>query len=369
MEVAIVHDLLLRYGGAERVVLALKEIYPEAPIYALLYDEKKMAPWFGDLEVRTSWLQKIPYFLRKNHRYLLPLMPLAVESFDLRDFDLVISSSTAFAKGVVCRLRTNHVCYCHSPARFLWDSTHSYLESQGLGWLRRQLARQAVHKLRLWDKASAKRVDFFVANSKTTQQRIKKYYRQQSTVIYPPVPELEITETAAKNFQPEFADYFLIVSQLAKHKNIDVAIEAFNKLELPLAIVGEGPEKKNLEKISGPTIHFQGFLPDSEVALWLKNCRAFIFPGEDDFGMAPVQALKFGRPVLALRSGGAQETVREGINGEFFDAPLPEILADGVRRLLDNCFKYNQEEIKASAQSFGKKIFQENWANFIKSIY
>lgn len=368
MRVAIVHDMLIRMGGAERVVLALKDLYPDAPIYTLLYDRKKMEPWFGNFEVRTSWLQKLPGWARKKHRYLLNLMPLAVESFDLRDFDLVISSSTAYAKGVITRANAKHICYCHSPARFLWDFTHAYVESQNLGWLKRQAAIRSIHKLRLWDKSSAKRVDYFVANSKTTQQKIAKYYRRDSQIIYPPIPDLKFgrEQREADETKTKKNDYFLIVSQLVKHKKIDVAVEAFNKLELPLMIIGEGPERKALQKMAGDNVKFLGFLSDDQVARYLQDCRAFIFAGEDDFGIAPVQAMKFGKPVLALRIGGALETIREGVSGEFFDYPLPEIMADGVRRLLEK--QYDENIIKKTVERFAEENFRRNFRNLAEEV-
>lgn len=358
MKVAIVHDFLLRLGGAERVVLELKNIFPQAPIYTLLYNKQKMKAWFNPADIQTSWLQKIPKPLRIKHKYLLRMMPLAIESFDLSDYDLVISSSTAFAKGIVTRTQTRHICYCHSPAGFLWDKTHSYLEEQGLGWFRRQLASHAIHRLRLWDKSSAKRVDKFIANSQTTQKRISKFYRRQSTVIYPPIP---LWQPAAQDVPQE--DYFLIVSQLTKYKNIDIAIEAFNKLGLPLYIVGEGPQRKELEKLAGPTIKFLGFLSDGEVAAYMKNCLGFVFAGEDDFGIAPVQAMKFGKPVLALRAGGAMETVAEGVSGEFFDDPVPEVLADGVRRILDK--QYDKKQIIDSVSHFSDQQFKKDFLAII----
>ncbi len=367
MRVAIVHDMLIRLGGAERVVLALKEMYPEAPIYTLLYD-KKLDPWFGGFDVRASWLQKLPPFLRARQKYLLKLMPLAVESFNLRDFDLVISSSTAFAKGIITRANTKHVCYCHSPAGFLWDATFSYLQSQNLGWLKKQAAMRAIHKLRIWDKSSSKRVDYFIANSEATRQKIAKYYRRESQIIYPPIPDLGLEEEKEGKSKPETkkADYFLVFSQLAKHKRIEVAVEAFNKLELPLVVIGDGPERKALQKMAGSNIKFLGFLPDGQAARYLQNCRAFIFSGEDDFGIAPVQAMKFGKPVLALRAGGALETVREGVSGEFFDYPLPEIMADGVRRLLDK--QYDENIIKKTVERFSQENFKRDVGSLIEEI-
>jgi glycosyltransferase involved in cell wall biosynthesis len=416
MRVALVHDYLIRFGGAERVVLALRKIFPQAPIYTLLYDQEKMEKYFQDAEIRASFLQKIP-FLKNHHRLLAPLMPSAIESLDLREFDLVISSSSAFAKGLVLRPKTIHICYCHSPTRFLWDCTYEYRSR--LSGLRKIL----FHYLRMWDRAAANRVDYFIANSKTTAQRIKKYYGRQAKIIYPPVsmkvrrvPFGNVNfpqqgwltrETSSLSAQPQFfekklglgetmpahstsvpegtlpnlqestinkstvlssKEYFLIVSQLTPYKRIDLAIKAFNKLELPLIIIGEGRDKKRLQKIAGQNIKFLGWQPDEIVREYYQNCLAFIFPGEDDFGIAPVEAMSFGKPVLAYRKGGATETILEGITGEFFDDPAPEALADGIRRLINNLKNYSPLVISKRAEKFSEERFEKEIKEFVKDI-
>jgi len=366
LKVALVHDYLVRFGGAERVVLALRKIFPKAPIYTLLYDEKKMGGFFKGAEIRTSFLQKFPKFLKKRYQVLAPLMPSAIESLDLREFDLVISSCSDFSKGLVLRPKTVHICYCHSPTRFLWDYTYQFQSRFP------RLRKILFHYLRLWDRAAANRVDYFIANSKTTALRIKKYYGQESRVIYPPVQSIRIGQAAEKHLPRSLklglSDYFLIVSQLTPYKQIDLAIEAFNKLELPLVIIGEGKDKKRLEEMAKKNIRFLGFLPDEAVNQYYQNCLGFVFPGEDDFGIAPVEAMSFGKPVLAFRAGGAIETVLEGMTGEFFDEPAPEALADGVRRLLMNFNNYSSAFIHKRAEKFSEERFEKEIVEFIEKI-
>ncbi len=346
------------------MLLKLHEIFPEAPIYTLLYDEERMSSWFGDAQVITSFLQKLPKFLRRRHKYLLPLFPIAAENFDLRDFDLVISSSSAFAKSIITRPGTIHICYCHAPSRFLWDWSQQYLKEQDLEFPESLLARFLVHYLRVWDKSSAKRVDYFIANSKATKEKIKKYYRSQAAVIYPPVKIPPIEEIK----EAKDGDYFLIISQLAPYKKIDLAIEAFNKLNLPLIILGEGQQKEALKKIAGQNVKVLGWAGEEEKKEYLKNCTAFIFPGEDDFGIAPVEAMGWGKPVLAFRAGGACETMLEGITGEFFDEPVPEILADGIRRLKNNLPRYSPLVIRKWAERFSEDKFEKEFIDFIEKL-
>lgn len=351
MKIALVHDYLIRFGGAERVFLNLKKIFPQAAIYTLLYDKKKMGKYFPNAKIQTSFLQDFPFSLR-CHRLLAPLMPAAVESLDLRDFDLIISSSSAFIKGLILRPKAIHICYCHNPARFLWDYAPQY--NGGPSFLKRIL----FHYLRLWDRTAANRVDYFIANSKTTAQRIKKYYGRQAKVIYPPVD-------ISNNLKQNQGKYFLIVSQLTPYKRIDLAIDAFNKLELPLVIIGRGRDRKRLQKIAQPNIKFLGWQTDEIVKKYLQNCVAFVFPGEDDFGIAPVEAMSFGKPVLAYRQGGATETILEGITGEFFDDPVAESLADGVRRLRLNLDNYSPLIIKKRAEKFSRERFERGIKEFI----
>jgi len=371
LKVALVHDFLNQYGGAERVLKALHEIFPEAPIYTLLYDPEKMRGEFEKADIRTSFLQKFPKFLRKRHKYLLPFMPTAPETFNLRDFDLVISSSSAFAKGIVVKPKTIHICYCHSPMRYSWDWNEKYLTEQGLGDKRKLLARMLLNYIRVWDRVAADRVDYFIANSKTTQVRIKKYYGRESAVIYPPVeiPKVELWEDS-KSSTLGNRDFFLIVSRLTPYKKIEIAVEAFNKLNLPLIVIGEGSPKyvKFLKSIAGAKTKFLGWLPDKKIKEYYAECRAFVFPGEDDFGIAPVEAMSFGKPVIALRRGGATETVAEGVTGELFNESTIEVMADAVRRFMEKEKKYEPEKIREQAEKFSKEKFVENFKKVIREI-
>lgn len=368
MKVALVHDYLTRFGGAERVLLALSEMFPEAPIYTFLYDEQKMGRYFPAARVRVSFLQKFPKWWRSRPKYLLPFMPVAPETFDLRGFDVVISSSSAFAKGVVTRPKTIHVSYCHNAARYLWDYSYEYLGQQSLGGARHFLARIFLSYLRLWDRAASQRVDYFIANSRTTARRIEKFYRRDSKIIYPPVNLAQKEFLLAPGGTSRLEDYFLIVAQLTPYKKIDVAVEAFNKLGLPLVVIGEGPQFEYLKKIARDNVHILGWREDEEVAEYYKNCYAFIFPGEDDFGIAPVEAMSYGKPVLALKAGGAEETVLPAMTGELFEAATPEVLADGVRRLRDNYKNYSPLIIRKWAEKFSAERFRSELMEFVKKI-
>ncbi|MCX6763083.1 MAG: glycosyltransferase [Candidatus Moranbacteria bacterium] len=360
LKVALVHDFLNQYGGAERVLKALTEIFPEAPIYTLLYDPKKMRGKFKEADIRPSFLQKFPKFLKRHLKYVLPMLPTAPETFNLRDFDLVISSSGAWSKGIIVKPKTIHICYCHSPMRFAWDWNEKYLKEQRVGKKREFFARIFLNYVRMWDKAAADRPDFFIANSRSTQTRIKKYYRRDSEVVYPPVDIMH--NQNEPGVEEKTGDYFLIVSRLSPYKKVEVAIEAMNKLDLPLVVIGEGEVKyvKYLKSIAGPKTKFLGWKSDENVKKYFASCRAFLFPGEDDFGIAPVEAMSFGRPVIALRKGGATETIIEGETGEFFDEPMIEVLADAVRRFQENEKNYDPAKIRAQAEKFSKEKFAEN---------
>jgi glycosyltransferase involved in cell wall biosynthesis len=372
IKIAIIHDFLNQYGGAERVLEALHEIFPEAPIFTLLHEKEKMRGKFKNADIRTSFLQKFPKWIRKRHKWLLPLMPTAPETFNFRDYDLVISSSSAFAKGIVIKPKTTHICYCHSPMRYSWDWNENYLVEQGLGKKRRIIARMILNYVRIWDRVAADRVDYFIANSKTTQARIKKYYGRESQVIYPPV-EITKLEPGVPIGTPgsNCGDYFLIVSRLAPYKKIDVAIEALNKLSLPLVVVGEGPPKyeRYLKKIAGPKTKFLGWLPDEKIQQYFGGCRAFLFPGEDDFGITPIEAMSQGKPVIALRKGGATETVIEGETGEFFNDSSIEVMVDAIRRFIERESVYDPDKIRAQAEKFSKEIFVENIKKTILDIF
>jgi glycosyltransferase involved in cell wall biosynthesis len=364
MKVALIHDYLIRMGGAERVLLEFHNLFPEAPIYTLLYDKEKMGKYLERADVRVSFLKKFPKFLKHRQKHLLPFLPVAAESFDLRDFDLVISSSSAFAKSIITRPDTIHVCYCHSPSRFLWDWSHEYIREMRLDFVRAALAKILVHYLRVWDKSSSKRVDYWIANSRATRDKIKKYYRQDARIIYPPVALPSWEEFLAARD----GNYFLIISQLTPYKKIDLAVEAFNKLKLPLIIIGGGSQRQRLEKQAGENIKILGWQSERVKKEFLKNCTAFIFAGEDDFGIAPVEAMGWGKPVLAYGAGGACETVISGVTGEFFDDAVPEILADGVRRLRDNLPNYSPLVIRKRAEKFSESTFRQEVMDFMKKI-
>lgn len=366
IKVAIVHDFLTYWGGAEQVLKSLHNIFPDAPIFTLLYDEK-MRSYFPDAKIKPSFANKFPRFLRKHKKFLFSIFPTAVENFDLSGFDVVISSSSSFAKGIIVRPKTVHICYCHTPTRFIWDWRLNYIEENGLGFIKKMFVLPIIHLARIWDRMASDRVDFYIANSNYTARKIKKFYRKESIVIYPPVDYEKFSNYSDGNDLP-IKDYYLIVSRLSPYKKIDVAIQAFNKMGVPLVIVGDGADRKRLEKMSEKNIYFMGFKKEEELVSIYHNCRAFVFPGEDDFGISIVEAMSFGKPVLAFKKGGAMETVIEGVTGEFFESSVPEILADGIRRLEKNMDKYNSKEIKERASQFSREVFEKNMRDFLGKV-
>ena len=351
MKIAFVHDFLLRMGGAERVLKTLMDEYPDAPVYTLLYDEKKCGKVFAKERVRTSSLQKWPRFIPGMHKFMFPFMPSAVEAFDLSEFDVVVSSSNAYAHGIVTNLETKHICYTHSPMRYAWDYTHEYLKEQNLGAIGESIVSRLMHKVRMWDFLAADRVDIRVANSKTVQNRIRKYYRQESQIIHPPVD--------VDRFHPQdnHEGFFLIVSSLTRYKNIDLAIELFNKLGKRLVIIGEGSDKARLQRMAADNVDFLGFKPDELVKEYFENCRAFIFPGEEDFGIAPLEAMACGKPVLAYKKGGLTETMLEGKTGQFFSEPTVASMEEGLTQLLINEKEYSSKEIANHARKYSRQAF------------
>jgi glycosyltransferase involved in cell wall biosynthesis len=275
---------------------------------------------------------------------------------DLSDFDLVISSSVIFSKGIVLKPKTKHICYCYSPTRFLWD-LNSSSHRQGI------LTNIYKNLLRLWDRSTITRVDKFIAISENVRQRIRKYYRQDADIIYPPVDIVNVG-----NIDTQFRDYYLIVSRLYKYKNVNIVIDAFNKLNYKLLVIGDGPEYSNLSKMAHENIIMLGFVEDSILPSYYKNCRAFIMAQDEDFGLTPIEAMTFGKPVLALRRGGAVEIVKEGESGEFFDDPIPEAVADGVRRLEENYIKYDPKKIMIMAEKFNFEKFKKEILEEIKRL-
>lgn len=362
IKVAIVHDFLLYQGGAERVLFEIAKLFPRAPIFTLLTREKNIFP-LAETRVIPSFLNRVPRFV--SHRYLLPFYPIAVESINLRKYDLVISSTSAFMKGVVVKPHTLHLCYCHTPTRFLWDMNEQYLMGVAgddvLAPGKRFFGRLLLNYLRMWDQVAAKRVDVFVANSRFTQKRIRKYYQKNARVVYPPVNTKKFSSIAAAA-----GKYFLVVSRLSAYKRIDLVVEAFNRLGWPLIIAGAGRERRKLQKMARPNIRFIGFAEEKKMPKLYAGCRAFIFPGEDDFGITIVEAMASGKPVLAYGSGGALEIVEEGKTGEFFKAQEVEILVDGLRRLVENEKKYSADYIRRRAERFSVENFRKNFMAVVK---
>jgi glycosyltransferase involved in cell wall biosynthesis len=358
-KVALVHDFLVCLGGAERVLREMADMFPEAPIYTLLYDKEAMRGAFTDRDVRVSFLQKFPLFLRKRYRWLLPFFPVAVEAFDLRDFDVVISSSGAWSKGIVTRLHTKHIAYIHSPMRFVWDYNERYMQEAG-GKRMGLLKRMVLCYMRMWDREAADRPDVLIANSYYTHDRIAKYYRRESVVVYPPVAsyhkEATPNELSFFGFRPK--EYFLVVSRLTPNKKVDLVVEAFNKLGLPLIVVGEGTEKSLLKALAKENIKIVGYRSNRVADALYANARAFLFPAEDDFGMTMVEAMQRGTPVIAYGQGGAREIVTEGVTGEFFSAQTPELIANGVRRFLEKEKGYTKEALQKSTERFSPEVFR-----------
>lgn len=358
MKIALVHDYLVQDGGAEKVLEVLQDIWPKAPTFVLFFDPKKM-PAFVGKDIRTSFLQRFP-FATKKYQWYISLMPTATEHYDLREFDVVISSTSAFAKGIITRPDAVHICYCHTPTRYLWTDTQSYIRELRVPNFVKALLPPVLSRLRMWDQQAANRVDFFVANSETVKQRIAKFYRRDADVIYPPV------QTSHFHLSPKPKTYFLTGGRLVAYKRYDLVIEAANKTGLPLKIFGVGPVEKDLRKRANANVEFLGRVSDKEQHDLYANAIAFIHPQEEDFGITPVEAMASGTPVIAYRKGGATETVVEGLSGEFFDVQSSDELAEHMAKF--DASKYDPHKIKAYAEKFSREEFVERIKEKIKIV-
>lgn len=358
--IAIVCDWLTSWGGAERVILAMHELYPEAPIFTSLYDEKNL-PQFAKADVRPSFLQNIPG-AEKHHQRFLGQMPAAFESFDLSEYDVVLSSSHSCAKGVITKPETVHICYCHSPTRYLWDNCHQYIRDYP--WpklLKRTIIPSVLHKLRVWDRAAADRVDRFIANSEFVAERIKKYYRREAEVIYPPVDMDESFEPAERE------DYYLAVGRLISYKRFDLIVEAFSELGLPLKIIGVGNQAKRLKRRAAPNIEFLGKVPEKALKEYYRYAQALIFPQIEDFGITPLEAMSHGCPVIAYAGGGALETVKDKVSGIFFDRQSVDALKHAVVQFQHATF--DPGKVREEAERFHVDRFKRELDDFITKIY
>lgn len=363
MKVALVYDRVNKWGGAERVLLALHKIFPKAPLYTSVYDKEK-ASWAKVFTVYTTFLQKIP-FAKSHHDMLASFMPIAFETFNFDEYDLVISVTSEAAKGIVTKPGTLHICLCLTPTRYLWSGYKEYFKNPLLAWVSKPI----VYLLRKWDFAAAQRPDAYIAISKEVARRLKKYYKKNAPVIYPPI-ELPQVRSSKK----EQNAYFLIVSRLVPYKRIDIAIEACNELQLPLKIVGVGSEIDKLKSIAGPTIEFVGSLTDKQLIEYYKNSVALLFPGLEDLGLTVIEAQAYGKPVIAYKAGGALETIQEGKTGEFF---YPQT-ASALRKKLQLLLKKRKIKLESATRSryhaqakqyvkrFNQRRFKKELVAFIK---
>lgn len=360
MRVALIHTYLVNIRGSERVYYALSELFPQADLYALVCDRDSQPSVIRDRNVQTSFVQKLPWS-RRLFRLYLPLYPLAIEQFDLRAYNVVLTSSSAWTHGVLVQPETCHICYCHSPFRYAWNWYHELMNNSKMGSVAKPLLIPILSWIRTWDYIAAQRVDYFVANSKVTQARIARYYNRDSIVIHPPI-EVE-------RFSPSqrVGDYFLTVSALLPYKRIDIAVSAFNSLGLQLRIVGDGPQRRHLETIAESNIEFLGNLSDQDVAQVYSRCKALIFTAEEDFGIVPLEAQASGRPVIAYGAGGSLETVVDGVTGKFFSEQTPESLINAIEAC--NPSNFDPMTIREHALKFDTSVFKRRIKDFVETKY
>lgn len=358
MKVAIVHYWLVTMRGGEKVVEALCELFPQADLFTHVYDPDAISQTIKRHKVTTTFIQKLPKATKKYQSYL-PLMPLALEQLDLRDYDLIISSESGPAKGVITRPDALHICYCHTPMRYVWDMYSDYKATAGT--LKRLLMPPLIHYLKMWDYVSAGRVDYFIANSNFVAARIAKHYRRPAEVIHPPVA------TSDFSLSHEHEDFYLVLGQLVGYKRVDIAVEAFNHLGKRLIIIGEGEALSDIRRIAKSNVEVLGRQPFSIIKGHLSKCRALIFPGVEDFGIVPVEAMACGKPVIAFKAGGALETVIDGTTGLFFEHQTSESLIAAVQRfeLIESSFE--PFRITKHACTFDKHVFKSKISEFIKN--
>jgi glycosyltransferase involved in cell wall biosynthesis len=378
MKIAIVHDWLTGMRGGEKCLEVFCSLFPQADLYTLIHVKGKLSPRIEAMRIRTSFLQYFPA-VECNYRYFLPLMPWAIEQFDLRGYDLVLSSSHCVAKGVRVGERTLHLCYCYTPMRYIWDQYDQYFNPRYSGKITSLAMRWIAPALRRWDVRSSRSVDHFIAISRHVQRRIQAHYGRDSAVIYPPVD----TQFFTPDQHEPRRDFFLIVSAFAPYKRIDLAVEAFNKLGYPLKIIGEGQGASHLRSIARSNIEFLGWLPDSEIRSYYARCRAFVFPGEEDFGITPLEAQSMGCPVIAFARGGAVETVipdretwkpeleipAEAVShptGVFFHEPTADALSNAVEHFQSIVSRFDSPAIREHALKFDVSRFTENIRSFIE---
>jgi glycosyltransferase involved in cell wall biosynthesis len=361
MKLALVHDWLNQRGGAEDVLEALVALYPDRPIYTSIYAPDLMPDAYRAWDIRTLWLDKLPG-IHTHHQPYLPLYPLGWGRLDLSTYDVVLSNKSGFCHGLRHDARTLHICYCLAPTRYVWG-LDAYVEREGLGNTATAALRPLVALLKRWDYAAAQRVDHFIAISTDIQNRIRTYYGRESDIIYPPVD--------TGRFQPvpkdEVGDYFLVVSRLIPYKRIDLAVQAATRLGLPLRVGGRGRDMERLKAMAGPTVEFLGYVSDDALPGLMARCKAFLFPGLEDFGITPVQAQAAGRPVIAYGAGGALDTVIPGVTGEHFAALTVDSLAEVMARF--NADAYDAAAIRAHALRFDTGVFNQQLSAYVERAW
>jgi glycosyltransferase involved in cell wall biosynthesis len=359
MKVALAHDYLNQYGGAERVLEQLHDLYPDAPIYTSMFDPKVMPKTYRSWDIRTSFMQRLPMVTTRHQAYLM-VYPIAFESFDLGDYDVVISNSSAFCKGVVTGPNTLHISYCLTPMRWVWRY-REYVERERLGSMARTLLPPLIHYLRVWDAGASSRVDRYVAISTAVAARIRKYYRREAEIIYPPVD--------CQQFGPPGApgDYYMTVGRLTPYQRKDLIVDAFRDLGLPVKIVGDGRDRARLQARATPNIEFVGRVDDATLRDLYANCRGYLFPAEEDFGIAPVEAQAAGRPVAAYAAGGALDTVIDGETGVHFHEQTPDALAAAVRRM--ESMSFDPQRIRANAERFSAQRFRAEFTAMVERAH
>ena len=378
MKIAIIHDWLTGMRGGEKCLEVLCKLYPSADIFTLLHIPGKVSPVIESHRIHTSFIQNLP-FAESKYRYYLPLMPSAIEAFDLKEYDLILSSSHCVAKSVKPGPSSMHICYCHTPMRYIWDQFDQYFGKGKSSWFAATAIKFIRGWLQRWDVKTSRRVNHFIANSRHVQKRIKKYYNQEAAIIHPPVDTGLFTPDTSE----EKEDYFLIVSAFAPYKRLDLAVDAFNQLNLPFFVIGEGQDAKRLKEMAKTNIHFEGWLDNTQIRSYFARCRAFIFCGEEDFGITLLEAQAMGRPVIALGRGGALETVvtdsqswkpETGIDkiatakptGVFFYEQTPEALIKAIQHFESIESQFDGNAIRTHAQKFDVSVYTERMKTFIE---
>jgi glycosyltransferase involved in cell wall biosynthesis len=355
MKTALVHDWMNQIGGAEDVLEVMVDIYPGAPVYTSLYAPDRMPAHWRQWDIRTSFIDDLPLAHRRQQLYF-PLYPLAFERFDLRGYDLVLSNKSGFCHGVITGPETVHICYCLTPTRYVWRF-HQYAEQERLSRPVRLALQPFLTQLRQWDRLAADRVDHFIAISAEVRRRIAKNYRREATIIYPPVDVQRFEPSATHD------DYYLFVGRLVPYRRVDLLIEAFNRLDRPLLIAGSGRDRPRLEAMAGPTVKFLGYVDDADLPELMARCRAFVFPGEEDFGIAPIQAMAAGRPVIAYGAGGSLDTVVPGTGRLFAEQSLTAII-EAVESYDPDAA--SPDFIRAHAESFDQSVFKRRLQAFVE---